>query len=345
MQSKNHRVSVALVALLAGLSLSLSAFSLQAREPSTSTMIERVVPTIVSTHRADGATAWIGISQCRALAANNAFVTFRFDTRIDTRAEGSDGFSHFQKAVYYSLARGTTATVECTTDDACVEIPEADITQTEASITASVRFRTLTGIVGEAGCEDAALDHEYFVRIYVRPDIVTGVWQQAEGRVILDTVRPEPPSDVIATATPNTIRLEWTLSPSEDVTRHVAVVSTTPIGAGQFPDADSTNLQPRVVTRLGEGVGQVDVSLEAGTEVYVAMAAQDETGNYSALTTPAVTDVAAVIDFWDYYNEQGGQETGGCAVQPASPSSVGHALWLLAAALLIVRRTRRSINA
>lgn len=302
-----------LLAALCGVGMSVGSIStLQAREPSTSTLVSNVVPDVVNAYDLDGATAWVGLKECRALVSNDIDISVRFDTQIDT-LPGDSSVSLFNGAVYYSLARGTTTNMECKAEDGCIGVPDADVTRTAEDITVGVGFRELTGLTGAAGC-DAEIDEEYFIRIYLRNSQLVDTWQQAEGRIILDTIRPEPPTDISAVATPNSLRLEWTNSPSSDAARYVVVVSDSPLEGGELVDEEGSPRKSYPVTGGQDGKGSASVNLAANQVVHVAMAARDLNGNLSVLSPSVEVTTADTIDFWDYYRSEGGLEEGGCSV-------------------------------
>ncbi len=283
----------------------------QAREPAKAALVTDVVPDVVNADL-DGATAWVGLKECKALVTNDVDISVRFDTKIDTTKD-DNASALFKGAVHYSLARGITSNIECAAADGCVEIPAADITRTAKDITVGLPFRTLTGLVSEAGCE-TAVDREYFVRISLRNSQLIDTWQIAEGRIMLDTIRPEPPTGIKVVATPNSLKLEWTVSPSTDAYRYVAVVSDTPIAGGEFPDTETPAKKLYPITGGQAGKGSATVNLTSNQVVYVAMATRDRNGNLSALTPSIEAKAADTIDFWDYYQSEGGQEEGGCSV-------------------------------
>jgi len=90
----------------------------QAREPAVAALVSEVVPDVVNAYNLDGATAWVGLKECKALATNDVDVAVRFDTKIDTTVE-DNATVLFNGAVHYSLARGTTANVDCVAADGC----------------------------------------------------------------------------------------------------------------------------------------------------------------------------------------------------------------------------------
>lgn len=284
----------------------------QAREPSTAALVTKVEPDVVNAYNLDGATAWVGLKECKALATNDVEVAVRFDTKIDTTVDDNASVL-FNGAVHFSLDRGTTANVECVAADGCADIPEANITRTSKDITVGVAFRDLTGLVSAASCEEA-VDQEFFVRIGLRNSQLVDTWQIAEGRIIVDTIRPEPPSAISALATPNSLKLEWTISPSTDADRYVAVVSDAPIAGGDFPDVEKSTVKTYPITGGQAGKGSASVNLASNQVVHIAMATRDRNGNYSAMTPSIEVTTADTIDFWDYYLSEGGQEEGGCSV-------------------------------
>lgn len=343
---KVTRRRILLAALCAtGVSVGLVT-SAQAREPSTAALVSEVVPDVVNAYDLDGATAWVGLKECRSLVANDIDVAVRFDTKIDTQ-QGDDSTSLFNGAVHYSLARGTTANVECTTEDDCIGVPDGDVTRTAESITVGVGFRELTALTGAAGC-DAEIDEEFFIRIYLRNSQLVDTWQQAEGRIIVDTIRPEPPTDIRAVATPNSLQLEWTNSPSTDAARYVAVVSDAPLAGGELPDEEGAPRKTYPVTGGQNGKGSATVSLTSNQVVHVALAARDSNGNFSVLSPSIEVTTADTIDFWDYYRSEGGQEEGGCSVAgvPAD-SGLLNGGWLMffsGLALVVGMRRRKLLN-
>jgi MYXO-CTERM domain-containing protein len=326
------------LALLSG--ILVQSTSAEAREPATSTLVTQVTPSLPTSHLVDGATAWVGIRGCERMVSRDEMVAVLFRTQMDTTAVGADGLSLFKEAVWYGLERGSATNVDCATDDRCRQIPSENVNQTAEEIQVSVPMRTLVGFTNSALCESSAIDQEFFLRIYLRSDVVSATWIPVEGRIIIDTVRPEPPSGLTAVATQNTVRVEYTPSPSTDTSRHVAVVSTSPFEGGEIA-GESQQLRP--VSRIREGVGEIEVSQTAGTSLYVALAAQDETGNYSILSEVVETEVVQTIDFWDDYREAGGAEEGGyCSAAGGAQGPLG-LLWpalMVAGYLGFVRRRR-----
>lgn len=310
--------SVGLVALAGSLVVVERA---EAREPATSTQVSQVTPSMPSSHVVDGATAWLGISNCERMVGRDEMVAVRFLTVQDTTVVGADGLSLFRDAVWYSLERGSATNVDCRTDERCRQIATENINHTADEIQVSVPMRTLVGFTNSALCEEEAIDREFFIRIEVRTDVVSTTWIPVEGRIIIDTQRPEQPTDVTAAATETTLQVRFTPSPSEDVTRNAAVVSTSPFDGGELA-GEGQQLRP--ISRIREGVGEVSIEQTPGTSLFVALAAQDETGNYSVLSEVVETTVLDTMDFWEDYIARGGAETGGhCSAGGGSQGPLG----------------------
>ena len=314
-----------LVAAAVGLSVGPEA---EARSPATTSNITEVRtaldPEYPHPERAR-ATRYVGINECETLLASEDrvfSVTFQAASGISLESDET-----FRGIYRYRLEAGEEQSVRCEEAERCVRISQEDYQYTGSQeVKVDVPFRELSGMSSPADCEEELLRNLY-VQIQVRPLSTVGTtteWSTAEGRVLFDLIRPEPPELVDAFATPFSVRVEYERSQSGDVRRHFVVVSSEPFEEGALPGEEGLTVRP--LEGIGETGQATGLDLEQGTQVWVAVAARDEVGNYSMVSNAQEVTVTATRDFWDLYREAGGAEEGGygcsAAGAPGPPMSL-----------------------
>lgn len=297
----------------------------------------------------NGATITAGIHVCRKQIEADAQVKFSFTTGYanDDPVQG-DAEQFFEGPYIYELSRGSNDAVDCREDEApdCQTLGEDALTLSEGVASVEVALSDLLGFSNAELCETEGTDMEHFVQLHILPNTTTVEAESdyTEGRVIMDLIRPEAPAlDSEAYATATTMRLTLALSEDdEDDLSYYAVVSTEPFEAGQLDEVPANGDGIAFTVNPDTGEGEVAVELEEGTVAYVAVAARDEAGNYSLLSNDIEVDVLETDDFWDYYVDAGGAETGGYGCASTGGSSTS--LWTLLVATMVLgvgRRRRR----
>ncbi len=318
----------------ATLALSLVSTPAFALTPETTTLVSDTTLSVPSTFDVDDTTAYVGIAECERMIANNSLVGATFGTAFDTTLQAD----LFDRATFFDVARDSSARIDCDSDELCREIDEEDVMQTNEVIEVEVDFVELTQFATEADCADT--DREYFIRVQLREVTEDDNLEFADVRVVVDTIRPVAPTVTDVTVTESQIRVEFEPSSSADLKRYRIVYSTEPLTEGALPD----ELSASGATFGSDSVsaGDIDVELEPGSTVYVAVAAQDETGNLSPLSGVTQATALETTDFWEAYKGAGGAEEGGCSHTPGSPAP-NHFFWLaaLGAAVLIRKGMKR----
>ncbi|WP_230467637.1 MYXO-CTERM sorting domain-containing protein [Lujinxingia vulgaris] len=296
----------------------------------------------------NGATITAGIDVCRKQIEADAQVKFSFTTTYASDPAVGSAEQFFEGPYIYELSRGANDAVNCREDEApdCQTLDEDALTLVDGVAEVEVALRELVGFSNAELCETEATDMEHFVQLHILTDLSnleTGA-DYTEGRVIMDLIRPEAPAlDSEAYATATTMRLTLELSEDdEDDLSYYAVVSAEPFEAGQLDEVPARGDGISFTVNPATGEGEVAVNLEEGTVAYVAVAARDEAGNYSLLSNDIEVEVLETEDFWDYYVDAGGAETGGYGCASTGGSSTS--LWTLLVATMVLgvgRRRRR----
>jgi hypothetical protein len=322
---------IAAATSLAALFLSAPAVALT---PQTTTLVSEVTLSVPSTFDVDGSTALVGIAECERMVTNNSLIGATFGMNVDTTVETG----LYDRAAFFDVDRDSSARVDCESGELCRDIDPADVDQQPETIEVEVEFEDFTEFTDPSQCAD--IDREFFIRLLLRQFPTDEEFELADARVIIDTIRPVAPSVTNVTVTDSRIRVEFDPSTSPDLLRYRVLFSTEPLTEGALPD--ELEVEGRTFGNPEVESGEVTVDLAAGQTVYVAVAAQDETGNFSPLSNVTEGTALETTDFWEAYKQAGGREEGGCSHTPAAPTP-GHLLWLAAAgiALALRRRTLR----
>ncbi|WP_146618236.1 hypothetical protein [Lujinxingia litoralis] len=319
----------------------------QARAPKSSTLVQETTPSALGDAKIDGASLVAGIAECRKALNNDSIVKFTFETTYAV-AEEQDSSAVFSGPYIYSLARGTSTNVNCTDGEPSVECEDmssdSPLMIDTGEVVAEVPFEDLVGFSNAELCESEQSDLEHFVQVHIDPNNnVTGAVDAdyVEGRVVVDLIRPEAPVTLDGMSTATTMLVNIEPSSSEDVSAYFAVVSTTSFEGGVSIDdlGDSSKRYP-VVLNETTNTGEVSVDLAEGTVVHVSVVAKDDAENYSLVPAPVEVEVVPTKNFWDYYQEAGGSETGGYGCASAGGGSGAAGLWALLVALLGLGLTR-----
>lgn len=329
-----HSGRVGFIAAALTLLSSANAFGL---EPETADLISSTTVEVPSSFDIEEETAFIGIKECKNMVRNEATLTTTWESAFDpTTADGRD---LVRDLWYFGVERGSGARIDCKSGELCAAIDDEDVDYTSSAITAEVTFFDLTDLEDTAAC--AGFDREYFVRVTVREDVGSDTTENADARYVVDTTRPTAPSGLTTSVTEDTIEVEFEGSADEDTARYFVFWSSEAFEGGANPDDLELN---RSV--LGEDPsGDVPVDFKGDETIFVAVAAQDEAGNFSALSGVVETSVVATNDFWEEYKAAGGQESG-CSTARGAGSG-----WLVLFVLGLIfgwggrRRRRRFASA
>lgn len=303
--------------------------SAQALEPTSSSLVIEVIMSVPSARRTEGSTAYLGIAQCEQMISASSEVSITFATNVDPTVE-SGSLKRFEGGYVFSVPRGSTTAVTC--PSGCTTLNEmSNVTLTSELVRLRLPFTELIDVTSTEGCE--GFDSEFFIRTSLRrnsaddTELVT-----SDARLVVDTVRPTPPSAVDVTVTEDRVEASWQLSDSTDVEQYGIYFSDTPFEGGI---TSNSTLGSRFVTAAGGRTSSSFlVSTPPGATVYIAMVAVDETGNESLMTAPIAAVAIETLDFWEQYKSSGGAEEGGC-------QSVGGSASLLAFGLLGMLGFRR----
>lgn len=317
-------------AALVGLCVTGVGSSGWALSPETSSLVSTTSMLAPRALSIDGTTAFYGIEHCQSAYNDDALIETTFTTSVDPTA--TSGTQERLAGVYYfAVPRDSGTAVTCPSEK-CTEVDDGDYTTTTTTVVASIPFRELVGVTSAEACE--GFDSEFFTRINLREaDVEDTTVVATDGRIIVDTVRPAPPTSFTFEVTENKITANWELPADDDVLRYGIFYSTEPFTGGVLGDS---SLNSAFVAGEDRTSGDFTVSLPASSTVYVAMVTVDETGNESLMSEVQTASVVETSDFWELYKGAGGAEAGGCN------AGGGMAAWmLLGAAGLFGRRRRR----
>lgn len=283
-------------------------FSASALEPTTTALVDELTLSVPSTFLAEENTAYVGITECERMLAAGSEVNITFGTTIDP-SEESGTQRRLEAGYLFEVPRGSTSPVTC--PSGCTTLDEdTQVVVTTELVRLLMPFKDMVGIASADECD--GFDSEFFLRASLREASVTDTeLVTADARIIVDTVRPSPPANFDITVTEDRIDASWELSDSEDVGQYGIYYSTTPFDGGVVP---GSGLGSEFVTAAGGRTSaSFVVSTPAGSTVYVAMVAVDETGNESILSAVQSSQAIETIDFWESYKAAGGAEEGGCS--------------------------------
>lgn len=333
--------------------MSVIATSAFAGEPKQSTSVTAATFTGLSfkdNFSDDGYTAYLGIEECRSAMDADSRVLTKFTTSVSLSSVDISGNSLFQGAYLYSVERGASSGSACTTTSTtCRQLTDAYYTISSQSIDLDVKFKELTELTSTEDCNSGEVDQEHFIQITYNSDSTSSTTQLGELRVVVDTKRPTAPDSFEALATESAIQITWVdESPASDRAGYGVFYSTTAFEGGVAPDQVSgLQLAGNIsATSSDRTTGEVQQSLTANSDIYIAIATRDEAGNYSVLTEPQIATVLDTIDFWEAYKASGGDEEGGYCAQ-ASPGRGrfgGELVWLGVLGLGVFGRRRLKVR-
>ncbi|MFW5966677.1 MAG: hypothetical protein ACOCV2_04115 [Persicimonas sp.] len=291
----------------------------------------------------NGRLARIGRDHCRSLWDNETPIRFTFTFNQAVAGTGADVYD----GTYFFAVQTDEgpSDFECDTEDSnnC-ERAEEDWVSIPNSDTIEVRipFRDLMrepddgegGVVEfESGedCErtDDPIQQRYFVRIFLEDQsVIGGEGEVTDAVVELDTSRPTAPESLeVRAATEANLYLEWEQDNRNDIERYHAFWDTEDFSdmtideLEESEDISSRAFQPVDDDPDGstfEGEVEAD-GLDADDDqvVYVALASESEYENLSEATfAEEGVEVMPVTDFWEGYQDAGGNERGGCSAAP-----------------------------
>ncbi len=307
-----------------------------ARTPTTGRLVDDVEISLEPSHTIDGATVYAGIDQCNRLISDNRTVRVTYEANVTVENQDIFGGAYF-----YRVDRDSEASrSNCPDDSGCNDIPDSEVEIQNNEVTVSVPFRTLSNLTNPSICDEGGYDRSFYIQLRLR-DLISGdEWSRSEGRVVFDLTRPEAPTVTDAIASEYAIRVEFEPSTSQDVSRYHVVFGSEEFSGGTLPE-DATSRTPRPLEGGADAdSGRVSVELPAGQDLWVAVAARDEAGNFSGVSDPIRVTVMGTQNFWDYYRDAGGSEEGGYGCSSTGGAPPMGALVLLALVMggVLVRR-------
>lgn len=317
-----------------------------ALDPDSSTRVDTVtigdVYGKISTDNAS--TLLMGIDGCERAIEASADLTVTYGTTFDVSSDiMTAGIYYYQGAYYFETGRGTGSAPNCVASG-CTSLGDSSVSRSSMQAVVNVPFKTLTGFTTAQECVASEIERDYFIRLQLydgtNPD-------QADAKVTLDLIRPEPPMSFDAVVTQDGINLSWEPGASVDVTNYRIVYSTSEFTGDVFAEnvegARSVYLASTAANENSASIAE----LAAGSTVWVSVASVDAVGNESVLSAAKPFEVIETIGFWEYYKGNGGDEEGGyCQTSSSSKGARSPAELLLAGfallgACLIGRRRRR----
>lgn len=305
--------------------------SAQALEPTSSSLVTDVTMSVPSSYRTEENTAYLGIAECERMISASSEVSVTYATNVDPTVE-SGSQKRFDAGYIFSVPRGSNSPVTC--PSGCTTLSEdSNVTLTSELVRLRLPFTELVDVTSLEGCD--GFDSEFFLRTSLRRDSADDTeLVTSDARLVVDTIRPTPPSGFDVTVTQDRVEATWEISDSTDVGQYGIYFSTTPFEGGVASDS---SLGSQFVTAAGERTsGSFLVSTAPGSTLYIAMVSVDENGNESLMTTPISAVAIETVDFWEQYKSLGGAEEGGCQ----SVGGSGSILALLLVALFGFRRRR-----
>lgn len=337
----------ALYSLLLAILVTVLSVQAMALDPEESTFISNTaieIPEAVSDNEgADPRTRFLGIRGCRQNLnrSTKISVTFTAGSGV-TFTENVDGRQRLENVFLYDV-ESPGDTVTCPSS-ACTELKDEpnseDLRIGDTSVRVFLDFDEFVGLTDASECE--GFKREYFVRLVLRGSQGDSSVLH-EARLVLDTERPPAVTLTDVTATESNVELTWSLPDDvSDIKTYTLYYSSEPFSGGTTADdiAGLTTGASRGSNDGGRTRMNSEVSLMPGQTVYVSVAARDQTTNESILPEPLNTTAIETQDFWEYYREQGGSETGGCSTTETRPPLAGLVLVLLGLGVLRFRKSQ-----
>lgn len=348
MNVSTHRLALAITFALCSWGATAHAL-----EPTESTLVDSVtLASLYGTISADDdTTLLVGIDGCQRALAVGGNININF-TLTDTAGvdlltpQGLVGVADYNGIYYFNrdIDSGVSPScLESTTED-CSQLGSSDVSLTSTTADVQAPFSLLTTLTGEQDCLTSGFERDYFVRMQFA-DLNNGSPAQADARIRVDFVRPEPPASFDAVVTDGAIELTWEDGISADVEAYRIIYSTEQFDGDVFSDEVSGSSSVTVLdTSTNQNTSSI-VELEPDSVVWIAVASVDRVGNESVLTASQSYTVIDTVGFWDAYKARGGSESGGfCSATPLSSTPGGPAGTLLLCGLLFgfgAVRTRR----
>lgn len=202
-------------------------------------------------------------------------------------------------------------------------------------------------------------DRYYVVRLHLTSTRLDNIGQRQETEevvdapLLIDRTRPNPPSNIDAASTENTLKVAFD-PPSniDEVDSYHAFFANEALDSSLTPEelADQKSVERRTIKGVSDKDGRMtgkvdDIGQKAGDSLYVAIASRDDGRNFSNLArkTDAIT-IQESVDFWEKYNDAGGGEPGGCAcgTTGSNPANLLLAVGVLGGLLLSRHRWKRA---
>ena len=276
----------------------------------------------------DDGTVFVGKSDCEAML-DSSRVSVVFATRFNPQVESN----LIDQIDIFNVGRESRARINCSSGELCLPIDPDDYNFTTSGVSIDIAFSFLLQAGEFTTCEE--FDQEFFVRLSVEDGVPgSGVIENADAKIVVDTIRPSAPGGLAANATQSTIAVSFEASADSDVNRYFIYWSSSPFDGGQSPDGLSLERRPIGLNTSGN----VSATVDPTKPLYIAVVAEDLAGNLSDLSGVVEASVQKTNDFWEQYKQAGGEEDGGCS------TTTGHAspwLLLLGLGLFGVRRRRR----
>ena len=316
----------------------------------------------------------IGRDQCKRLWDDNTRlrITYNFvSTVMADRCIGA--VPCIDRIMFFAVPSDETpADFVCTPDDTrnCVDITDINWFSrenvTERGLDIYVHFRRMVNeavghldasnkvapIENADDCnqeDDAAINQQYFLRIFMRNlGVSADQKESSDVRIEIDTERPNGPTEVSrVVVTEQNIFATWTQSHVTKIKDYRAYWSASDFSGMSIAEIEASNsIYQRVInldnpdpsgSEYSGSARLTKIPDNAGGRLYVAIASRDIAENTSEPTFPGEAldpegdgfEIVEVTDFWEHYREAGGSERGGCASAPGGAPPTG---WLFAIA-------------
>lgn len=321
--------------------VSASAFAL---DPKTSTRVDTVtISDVYGEISADNdSTLLVGVEGCQRAMDADADIMVTFSTP-DFDVSSNDmvtGVFYYHGVYTFETGRGTGSSPTCTSSG-CVDVSSDYISRSSTQAVVNIPFKTLTGFTSAQDCL-GEIEKDIFIRLQFYDGSSSDA---ADAKVTLDLIRPEPLVSFDAVVTQDAMELTWEPGSSNDVDSYRVVYSTEEFAGDDFAD-NVSGAKSVYVNSTSTYTASTSIAEQTpGTTLWIGVASVDEVGNESILTATQPFDVIETVCYWEYYKQNGGEETGGfCQVSSTAPQGK-NTLLLVGLGLCmagLVRRRKKS---
>lgn len=303
----------------------------------------------------------IGRDQCKRLWDDNTRlrITYNFtNTVMADRCIGA--VPCIDRIMFFAVPSDETpADFICTPDDTrnCVDITDINWFSrenvTERGLDIYVHFRRMVNeavghldasnavspIENADDCnqeDDAAINQQYFLRIFLRNlGVSADQKESSDVRIEIDTERPNGPTEVSrVVVTEQNIFATWTQSHVTKIKDYRMFWSASDFSGMSIAEIEeSSSIYQRVInldnpdpsgSEYSGSARLTKIPDNANGRLFVAVASRDIAENVSEPTFPGESvdpegdgfEIVEVTDFWEHYRDSGGSERGGCASAP-----------------------------